>query len=75
MSPELIITIAMFGALIFGIVVLGAHLGFVLAIVGIVFGLTFWGTGALSAITNRAFGIMTNYVIIAVPMFVFMGCI
>lgn len=75
MSPELLIAIAMFGALIFGIVVLGAHLGFVLAIVGVVFGLIFWGPGALSAITYRAFGIMTNYVIIAIPMFVFMGCI
>ena len=71
MSPEIIVSV-MFGSLIFAIIVLGAHLGFVLAIIAMAVGLMIW-PGALNVIVIRVFSIMTNYVIIAVPMFIFMG--
>jgi len=72
MSPELV-TFIMFGAAIAGIVI-GFPLVFVLGGIAIFIGILALGTtGAMSLFYVRLWGMMTNYVFLAVPMFVFMG--
>ena len=54
-------------------VLLGHPVGFVLAWVGLVFGFFFWGPQFLPIIVSRFFDFQTNYVLVAIPLFVFMG--
>lgn len=73
MSNELLI-ILMFVALLVGLIGLGAHLGFVLGTIAIIAGLIGWGGTAFFALFPiRIWAIMHNYVLVAVPLFVFMG--
>lgn len=55
------------------LVLLGHPVGFVLAWVGLIFGFLFWGPQFLPIIVTRFFGFQTNYVLVAIPLFVFMG--
>lgn len=73
MSPEIILAL-MTGALIVGILS-GAHLAAVLGTVGVVFGVFGWGWHILPVFAIRVYDVMTNYLLIAVPLFVFMGFI
>lgn len=73
LSPEAIVLI-MFGALLVGVMTgfpLGPVLGFVG--IGVAFYLKGWAAPAL--IYTRIFMILTNYVILAVPLFIFMGLV
>jgi len=71
LSPE-IITLLMFGG-----VLLGVLTGFPLAIpiggVGVIFGFALFGVPAFDLIYSRVFALVTDYTILAVPLFVFMG--
>ena len=67
------------GAVI-GLLLLGYPVGLTLGGVSVLFGLIGWGLGAFDpvlfyAIPPRLFGIMTNSVLLAIPLFVFMGLV
>jgi tripartite ATP-independent transporter DctM subunit len=70
-SPETA-TILMFGGVILGIL-LGYPLAFSLSGVSMIMGLLFGGTGVFDMFYLRLYGIITEYVFLAFPLFVFMG--
>jgi tripartite ATP-independent transporter DctM subunit len=71
MSPE-IITILMFAGLLIGIL-LGYPTAFVLGGLSMLFGLIFIGPEIFGLFIVRLLGLMKNYVLLAVPLFLFMG--
>lgn len=71
MSPELSVLL-MFVALFLGIF-LGFPTAFVLGGVAMVFGLVNVGPEIFGFFITRLFGLMTNYTLLAVPLFLFMG--
>ncbi|MBN1153180.1 MAG: TRAP transporter large permease subunit [Dehalococcoidia bacterium] len=72
MSPEMV-TIVMFGLAIIGILI-GFPLVFVLGTIAMLVGVLNLGSaGAWSLFYARMWDMMSNYVFLAVPMFVFMG--
>jgi tripartite ATP-independent transporter DctM subunit len=72
LSPEMV-TLIMFGAAIAGILI-GYPLVFVLGTIALLVGVLAMGpAGAFSVFYARIWGMMSNYVFLAVPMFVFMG--
>ncbi len=71
MSPEAI-TILMFLGLLVGLF-LGHPLAFVLGGLAVIFGLIGWGPSVFYMFMNRIYGVMDNYVLIAVPLFIFMA--
>ncbi|MFQ3598559.1 MAG: TRAP transporter large permease subunit [Chloroherpetonaceae bacterium] len=71
MSPELL-TILFFLCLIL-LLLMGFPVAFTLGGLSIVFGYFVFGFEFFNLLPMRVFGIMTNYVLIAVPLFVFMG--
>ncbi|OPX38596.1 MAG: C4-dicarboxylate ABC transporter [Desulfobacteraceae bacterium 4484_190.1] len=71
-SPE-ILTIAMFIGLFVGIF-LGHPLVFVLGGLAVIFGIIGWGPQCFPMFISRIFGtLMNNYVLIAIPLFIFMA--
>ncbi len=70
-SPALI-TILMLGTLALGIFS-GFPLGFILAGVGFIFGILFMGDRIYGIAIASTYKTMTNYIILAAPLFVFMG--
>jgi tripartite ATP-independent transporter DctM subunit len=70
-SPETA-TILMFGGVILGIL-LGYPLAFSLSGVSMVIGLLFGSPGVFDMFYLRLYGIITEYVFLAFPLFVFMG--
>ena len=62
----------MFG-LVFGLILFGFPVAFTLGGVSVLFGLIFLEPAFLGFLPSRIFGIMTNEVLIAVPLFVYMG--
>jgi len=73
MSNEILI-IVMFAALLIGLIGFGLHLGFLLGAIAVITGLVGWGgTDFLGIFPLRIWAIMHNYVLVAVPLFVFMG--
>ncbi|MCG8403232.1 MAG: TRAP transporter large permease subunit, partial [Firmicutes bacterium] len=73
MSPELI-TFLMLGSLI-GLIVLGYPVAFVLGGLAAIFGLIFVGPQVVNLFMLRIFGVMSDYILLAIPLFVFMGVI
>ena len=74
MSPEMVAA-AMFGTL-FVILFLGHPLAFSLGAVALVFGLVGWGGSpevVLAMFANKTYGVMDEYVLVAVPLFIFMA--
>jgi tripartite ATP-independent transporter DctM subunit len=71
MSPELL-TLLLFVCLI-ALLLMGFPVAFTLGGLSIVFGYFAFGFEFFNLLPMRVFGIMTNYVLIAVPLFVFMG--
>jgi len=71
MSIELI-TVIMFGSLIIGLV-LGLPLTFLLGGIAVVCTYFLWGPQALVMIVLRTFDWSTNFLVIAIPLFIFMG--
>jgi len=64
----------MFAAL-FLLLAFGVPIAFSLAAVAIVFAYFLWGAGALNLVVSAAWGSMNNFVIIAVPLFIYMAYI
>lgn len=53
----------------------GVPIAFSLAAVAILFSYFLWGAGALGILVSAAWGTMNNFVIIAIPLFIFMAYI
>jgi len=71
MSIELI-TVALFGGIVVGLI-FGLPVAFVLGGISVLFTLFIWGPSALPMVAYKAFGWATEWLIIAVPLFIFMG--
>ena len=71
LSPE-IITIIMFGGLLLGIL-LGYPLAIVIGGVGMFAGFMFLGPMVFKMFPLRILGFMSDYILLAVPLFIFMG--
>ena len=71
MSPE-IITLLMFAGILLG-VLLGYQTAFVLGGLSMIFGLIFIGPDIFGFFILRLLGLMKNYILLAVPLFLFMG--
>ena len=74
MSPETL-AIVMFFTLFVGLM-LGHPLAFTLGMLAVVFGVIGWGGSAdavFALLSNRAYGVMEEYVLVAVPLFIFMA--
>jgi len=74
MSPEQIASIIMF-FLLLAIVIGGVPLAFALMFIGLVFGLIFQGPSIFPMAMLQTFDVMESEILIAVPLFVFMGTI
>ena len=72
MSPELLLTILMFAALI-GAIMLGISLAFALGAVAVVSALILWGPDGLFTVVTGVFKYMWMVELAAVPLFIFMG--
>ena len=70
-SPEWL-TILMFAGLLIGLF-MGHPLAFVLGGLAVVFGYIGWGPSIFYLFMNRIWGVMDNYVLLAIPLFVFMA--
>ncbi len=74
MSPEHV-AIGMFGTL-FVVLFLGHPLAFSLGAVAVLFGLLGWGGSpevVFAMFANKTYGVMDEYVLVAVPLFIFMA--
>jgi len=71
MSPELVVAV-MFGAVIVGIL-LGYPLPFVVGGIAMGVGLLAFGPQVFSLLRVRLWGMMISYILLAIPLFVFMG--
>jgi len=74
MNPETL-ALVMFGTL-FITLFLGHPLAFSLGILALVFGVIGWGGSmdvVMGLLANRAYGVMDEYVLVAVPLFIFMA--
>jgi tripartite ATP-independent transporter DctM subunit len=60
---------------LFPLLIAGVPIAFSLASVAIVFSYSLWGAGALNVLVSTSWGTMNNFVIIAVPLFIFMAYI
>jgi tripartite ATP-independent transporter DctM subunit len=60
---------------LFALLVTGVPIAFSLAAIAIVFSYLFWGPGALNILVSATWGTMNNFVIIAVPLFIYMAYI
>ncbi len=67
-----LLAILMF-AVAFGLILLGYPVAFTLGGISLAFGLFTLGPDFFYALPLRVFGIMNNYVLIAAPLFIFMG--
>ena len=57
----------------FGMLLAGVPVALVLATTGFVFGILGFGTGLFNLVPARIYGVVTNYLWLAIPLFVFMG--
>ena len=67
-----LVTLLMFGSLVLGLV-LGVPLAFAFGGTAIFFTILLWGPAALSIIPLTAYEDGTNYILLAVPLFIFMA--
>ena len=68
------ITILMFGSMLF-IMLLGLPVAFSCGTVGVIFTALLQGPAAVNLVSTRIFGLMTNYLLAAIPLFILMACI
>ena len=71
LSPE-ILTVLMFAGLLAGIL-MGHPLAFVLGGLAVIFGYIGWGPQCFYLFINRIYAVMGNYVMVAIPLFIFMA--
>jgi tripartite ATP-independent transporter DctM subunit len=72
MSPEVLLTIGMFGSLVLCIM-FGVSLAFALGSIGVITALLMWGPAGLMPIVTGVFNYMWMLLLAAVPLFVFIG--
>src|SRR4030042_5156052 len=68
------ITILMFGSMLL-IMLLGLPVAFSCGTVGVIFTALLQGPSAVNLVPTRIFGLMTNYLLAAIPLFILMACI
>ena len=73
MSIELI-TILMFGSMLV-LMLMGLPVAFSCGTVGVIFTAILQGPSAVNIVPTRIFGLMVNYLLDAIPLFIFMACI
>jgi tripartite ATP-independent transporter DctM subunit len=66
------ITIGMFGGLLIGLF-MGHPLAFVLGGLAVIFGYLGWGPACFYMFLNQTWGIMDNYILVCIPLFIFMA--
>jgi tripartite ATP-independent transporter DctM subunit len=71
LSPEFL-TILMLIGLLIGIFI-GHHIAFVLGGVAVLVGYVGWGPAIFGLFPTRIYGVMDNYVLLAIPLFIFMA--
>jgi len=71
MSAEFI-AIGMFAGLLIGLF-MGHPLAFVLGGLAVIFGYLGWGPECFYMFINQTFGVMDNYILVAIPLFIFMA--
>ena len=71
MSAEFV-TIGMFVGLLIGLF-LGHPLAFVLGGLAVIFGYLGWGPSSFYMFLNQTWGIMDNYILVCIPLFIFMA--
>jgi tripartite ATP-independent transporter DctM subunit len=71
MSPEFI-TIGMFVGLLIGLF-MGHPLAFVLGGLAVIFGFFGWGPSSFYMFLGQTWGIMDNYILVCIPLFIFMA--
>lgn len=67
-----LVTLGMFGSMLV-MLALGAPLTWALLTVGTVFAYFLWGPGGLELLAISSFASMDNFLLVALPMFIFMG--
>ncbi len=71
-APVAVTTVLMFATV--GVaVMMGFPLAFTVGGTGLIFGLLFWGPGSLPSLWFKMYGMVTEYVLLAAPLFIFMG--
>lgn len=65
-------TLLLFGALVMALIS-GLPLAFVLGAVAVIFTYFLWGPNALMAMAGNALGVSQNFILSAIPLFIFMG--
>ena len=73
MSIE-VITMLMFGSLFF-LLGLGLPVAFACGSVGVIFTAILQSPAAVNLVSTRIFGLMVQYLLAAIPLFIFMACI
>ena len=73
MSIEML-TVVMFGSLFF-LLGLGLPVAFACGSIGVIFTAILQGPMAVNLVPTRIFGLMINYLLAAIPLFIFMACI
>ena len=58
---------------LFGMILGGIPVPFALAASGIIFGISGFGLDLFNLLPLRLFGVATNYSLLAIPLFIFMG--
>jgi tripartite ATP-independent transporter DctM subunit len=71
LSPE-VVTIIMLAGVLFGVLI-GYPLAIPVGAIGLIMGFLLFGTGVFDMYYARLFKLIHNYVLLAVPLFVFMG--
>ncbi len=71
MSPEFV-TIGMFFGLLIGLF-MGHPLAFVLGGLAVIFGYLGWGPASFYMFLNQIWGIMDNYILVCIPLFILMA--
>jgi tripartite ATP-independent transporter DctM subunit len=66
------ITLLIFGSMVF-VMFLGLPVAFATGVVGIIFTAIFQGPEAVNIVPTRIFGLMTNYLLDAIPLFILMA--
>ncbi len=69
-----LITILMFGSLFF-LLGLGLPVAFACGAVGVLFTAILQGPAAVNLVSTRIFGLMVQYLLAAIPLFIFMACV
>ena len=67
-----LMTFLMFAGLLIGLF-MGHPLAFILGGLAVIFGLIGWGPAAFFMFGNRIYGLMDNFILAAIPMFIFMA--